>query len=315
MAKKTAPIGVEVTAETFQPLPDRSRELAMAIHSALSPLLDADAAKSEARDAAKAASDGAVNQREAIMAKLATLSIKGDWREQEITTALALATKTEGGVGNAPEVASAVASFKSEIKLATLPGIREQFHVLLTIRNEVWESEAAEIANARDAGGDAKAVTPVRKLWSRGYHALTSMLRLAKDGKLIETGDDLIDYAVANDPDHNPEKVKAKLDTIRKAVAQFYADFPVEDLGDMIDNLNELTVQNLTDARNKKLGIETRKRRGSRKSVAPAAAPAPVVEETEDDTTQEDTTETHAAAPTEIDTDAEIDKVLSDFTA
>src|ERR1700744_500777 len=111
---KSKSIGVEVTADTFQPLPDRTRELARSIHSALSPLLDVDAARKDATDVLQMAKDDSVNARENIMSKLANLSIKDEWREQEIKAALALATKPEGGVGNAPEVASAVASFKSE---------------------------------------------------------------------------------------------------------------------------------------------------------------------------------------------------------
>jgi hypothetical protein len=208
------------------------------IDGALTDLADAKAAKD-------AASTSATSKREEIMGAIADLSLAGQWTKAEITAASKLAIKKHNNLNTE----KAMATFIGEVKRAAHPNVRDHFRALVSVRDTAWAAETESLAL------DKTNPQPLRKCFKRSYHALISAMAECEEGNVFTTTDNMVDFAIANDPDHDADKVAKRLEAIHATLAAFYADFPVDDIGFCVDTLASITKEELTKARGLKMGV------------------------------------------------------------
>lgn len=215
-------------------------DIARQIRGAVLPILAADADTKEAKDAAQNASQAGVSLRESIMVSLAALSQKGQWSEREVSTAAAKAAAGQ----NDKATAQTITTFVGECKRAMKPMVRAHVPMLIDLRDAAWDAET-EAWNL----DKTNAPTPLRKAFKRKYHMLIQLFDQAEQGNVFEDTASVIAFAETRDPALDYKAVKKRLDTIRKTLAQFYHDFPVDDIQLCVDTLNEVTDKALKASR------------------------------------------------------------------
>ena len=72
----------------------------------------------------------------------------------------------------------------------------------------------------------------------------------------INSAEDLIEYAIENDPDFNAERVAKRLETIAKALHGVFVDFNNDDIGRAAAYIEAITAEQLIASRNKKIADE-----------------------------------------------------------
>ena len=238
------------------------RDMAAKIRSTVSPILDKDAASTEAREAATQASQAATTQREIVMAELALLASAGAWSVKDVDAAAKMACGD--AIGN-EALPKSVATFVGEARRAMHPDVRDHFPTLVKLRDEVWEVEKAE----RKADKDAK--TPLMSAFARSYHALVGMMGAVIDGThSFVVASDVVAFAEARDPALDPKKQADKIASILDQLAAISNTFPDQDLLAGIDTLKAVTADALTKARADLLG------RDEARLAAHKLAPLPV---------------------------------------
>lgn len=234
-----------MATSTATPKLDAQRQalIASALHQACAPITEAHKITTDAKDALDGVRDGEMGIREGIMAQVAQLSIQGNWTKAELKAA------TKAAIGQINDKDNkTLATFISEVRRAGLPGAREHFAALLDLRDKAWDAETEQ------KNLDNTAPTPIRKAWARKYHfLLTGLLGAAEDGLILTTVDECVAYARDNDPAHNLDKIFAKIEAARKALADIYVDFPADDLGHVVDTLTNLDKKVLEVARGRRL--------------------------------------------------------------
>lgn len=215
---------------TTAPDPARVAAIADLIRQACSPVLGLDANTSDAKAAAKDASDAASGGREAIMVTLANLSHTQGWTDGEIRAA---AGKAANMSNNSTE--KALATFIGETKRAMHPSVCAHVPMLVALRDQVWDDETAAY------NMDKATPTPIRKAFIRKYHMMITMFGEAADGNLMHTPDLLLDYAVTHNPDIDAAKVIKKIEKARADIGAIYANFPLDALQVAMQNLDDIT--------------------------------------------------------------------------
>lgn len=213
----------------------RISDIVRQIRGAALNVLPTDVTAKQAREAAQAASMGHTLNREGIMVTLANLSMNNQWSASDVKNAARVAA----GLSTKIEAEKSVATFIGEATKAMLPNVRSHVPSLVHIRDLAWDAET--LAKAEDT----EAPTPLRKAFSRGYHCLMQMMKLAEEGRVIDTVPELLAFAAERDPDLNTERVMKRLAGIRKHLEAFYHDFPVDDIQVCVDALNEITEKQL----------------------------------------------------------------------
>ncbi len=201
----------------------------------------ADDLRSGARDMLTDASQSATNAREDALLALAAAATAGQWSKYEIDEGCAKAIERRNSKDNT------IATFASEIKLACHPSVRAKLPTLRQCVTDAWDAEAAAYK------ADKKLPRPIAKAFSRKYHALRACMKEVSEGREFAGTSAIVQFAVARDPDLDHVRVAKRLQAIRKALQEFYADFPVEGLRDCDEFLAEIGKTELEAARKAKL--------------------------------------------------------------
>jgi len=244
---------------------ERVNDIASRIRAACGVLSEPADRLFSAQDAMNAASQDGNNTRLSVISDVAAMAHAEDWTHAEVAQACERAAK----MGNSDDrTAKTVGVFISEMKVFASPKVRGHLPDIKTTCEKLWADETELLASVEP--GERKDVeTPVRKWQSRFYHLIMHVSRAVKDGKLAApvTEQALIDYAVANDPDHNETKVAAKLKSIIDQIDGFHADFGMEELKIAADYLRTISGKELLASRRELLA--------ARKALEPAPVVAP----------------------------------------
>ena len=197
----------------------------------------------DAKDAATVAGEKSNTTREGLMANVADLASAGKWTPKEVDLA---AKQANEGHANT-KTKKAMETFVGELKSAAHPDVRDHFKALVSIRDEAWKAETEQLDM------DPKAFAPLRKAFKRNYHALIRAMSAAKDGTLFMTKQDMVDYAIAHNPDHDAQAVFKRIAALQAQLAAFYVDYPADDLGAAADTLGKLTYNDLKLAQDARL--------------------------------------------------------------
>jgi hypothetical protein len=203
---------------------------------------------SDAKEALDLQRDDVSSLRESLMIQVARLSHAEGWTKGEIDAAAkeagkAQSNRPEGEKPSAGEKTMGV--FISDLRQVANPKVCAHFTALVTFRDDAWNAE--DMAYSAALGDDKKTVPrPCRKLWGRRYHMLMALVRdtIDEKGVFLSPGD-VVRYAIENDPDLNPTKVKARLDLIVAKLTEIHADFQHDDIKVCIDYLGVLDVKDL----------------------------------------------------------------------
>ena len=241
---------------------NRTRDIAQDILNNLKGIQGVDENYDIAKDAKDKADTAAKSQRESIMSTMARLSREQAWTAPEIKAACKL---VEGGGeaagSNAPaiEVANkAMRTFLSDVKRAISPLVRDSFETILAARNAAWDAEEAAVAAAKQIEGSGKPATPCKKLWGRRYHALNNMTKITEERVYtFATADDVVRWAVDNDPDLDADKVEARLKKIIAQLEDLAVRFPVDELTEAATYLDRVTGDMLIASRGVLVSGET----------------------------------------------------------
>lgn len=224
--------------------PSRVSDIAKAIYAAASGITGDDADVKQAQDEFTAAAEARNLGRVKIMIDLGNASNSGNWTEGEITLAVSQAI----GMGNSPESKKALATFAADIKAAMHPNVRGKVRSIHALVDEVWSAE-------KEAGNDAP--KPCKKAFQRFAHMFKGALVGTRDGTVILHGpSDVVFWAKQNDPDHDADKVRKKLDTMAADIAKIAANFPVSHFGSITEFLSEVSTEALKAARDGLLQAE-----------------------------------------------------------
>ena len=216
----------------------RITDIVRQIRGTALPFLDANTAKEEASDAARAASDHLTSSREGIMVALADLSMKGQWSAGEVKAA----SKAAADLSN-NETEKSLATFIHETRKAMSPKVRMHVDALISIRDKAWEAEKLAYTE------DKTTPTPLRKAFSRGYHCLMQMMGEAEEGRVIDNVPALLGLAAERDPDLDISKVMKRLQAIQAQLQAFHNDWPVDDLQLCVETMSEITEKALKASR------------------------------------------------------------------
>jgi hypothetical protein len=247
---------------------DRVDDIAHRIRAACSAVAEPTQRMEDAQEAMQEASRDGSNTRLSVVTDVAAMAHAEDWTNGEVAQACERAAKMgNASGGDASRSAKSVGVFISEMKTFASPKVRGYLPNLREICDEAWADETELLASVEREDRDA-IKTPVRKWQSRFYHLLMNVARAVKDGTLngSMSKQDLVDYAVANDPDHNATKVAARLKTIIASIDAFHADFGMEELQTAAEYLRTITTEELLAARKTLLASQA------------ALTPPPVVE-------------------------------------
>jgi len=200
-----------------------------------------------AKDAAKAAGENVNSKRVDIMFVIADLASQDNWLPEEIDAATKIAAKDNGG----PTTEGSIKTFLYEIGYAAHPNVRDNFRTMVSVVNLAWANETEQSVISQGA-----TPTPIAKWAKRKYHALTGVMKAAKnEGILIQQESDLIAYAKDNDPSENVGKVFKKFEKLIADLRGFNVDFPVDDIGNAIQTLEGVTEKHLAAAQARKLAL------------------------------------------------------------
>jgi hypothetical protein len=262
-------------------MPDRIFTIAQDIRNQCATIMGAIQDKRDATEARDDASRRDVAQRETVLAALAMTSRVNAWSESEIKKAVKMAASAKAANGGATD--KTLATFIGEIKTACLPSVREFVPAIIAARDAAWDAETEALKVAKENKSDAPPA-PLRKAFARAYHLLCRMLKEADAGNVLTEAEEVIAFAIANDPDHDAGKVKARLDKIVDTLRAFHEDFPVADIEVCVTALAHITEKELTRARDEARAAKLKAdERGETTTVAdnahlkaPVTAPEPV---------------------------------------
>lgn len=261
----------------------------------------------DAKALATKAGEDLRSKREVILGSVADLSVADDWTELEIKAA----AKAAAQMHNDATTKSAVATFVNDCQRAAHPRVRARFNELFEIVRSAWLDEEEQRALDKDAPA------PIKKLFKRKYHALLGTFKIVIDGvNSIDDVQDLIDYANANDPDFDADKIAKKLEKIVDQLSDFNVDFPMTTISDAIKRLSEIDAKDLAAARADKIAGKPVYTNVSPDERKVASATVAKVHPFAKPTTQKVTNVTSATKPAKpaVDYNAAVDNILEDGT-
>jgi hypothetical protein len=212
----------------------RAATIAAEIGKALSGVIAADDVKRDAAKEQQGASERAIGAREAALLSLAAIAEQGKWSKREI----------EGGTAEALDRRNrkdaSIATFASEIKRACHPLARSHAPKLSELCAEAWEAEGAtEKGHSR----------PCRKAFARRYHMLVASFGEAIDGRVLASRQEVVGWATARDPDRDPSKVLARVQSMQAALHALAVDWPHGELATCNAALGRITLSSLSACR------------------------------------------------------------------
>lgn len=220
------------------------------IDRALQPFISADSARALARNDATLANEKTIGVRETVLTVLAREATRENWSES--LTADAINAVVKNYKANDPKKAASIATFKSEIVLATKYSVRGRVADIFKVTREAFEDETVAAKDVKDRA-EKRAKSPIRTAFSRAYHTAIEALRAAeKQPRLqLDTVEDVASFAASVLKSRRIDyvRVKAQLDKIRGDLESFFGDFPVDGLQDCVDLLKEIGEADLKDAR------------------------------------------------------------------
>jgi hypothetical protein len=248
----------------------RVHDIAARIRGVASRVIEPENDKAEAMEQVRTMADELRNTREGLMVDIARMAASEQWTKAEITQACKAAVKSNAPKEEKTSGDKAMASFVSELKNVADPQIASRFLTIMDLRDQAWEAEQ-EAYKSAEKGDKSSVAMPCKKLWSRKYHMLGAMVRaILNDGEDFTTVDDIVDYAVANDPDLNADKVEQRLKKIVEDLQGIYADFKHGDLNVVVEYLQEITAADLIRAK------QAAAQPGTEPGAPPASAPVVV---------------------------------------
>ena len=211
--------------------PTRVANIAGQIRAAVSPVAMSGSDNDQAKENAKLASDAHRQSREGVFIVLADLSHTGSWTQDEIEGAAAAAR----AMSNAQDQ-KALSTFIGEAKVSMHPFVRGKVSALTTLRDLVWGEE--EALKESDSG----AATLFKDVFKRKQHMLTSMFNATRDGRRLDSASDMVAFARdrAEEQRLDSDKVLKKLKAIQSQLSDFYRDFPLDDVGAAISDLEKV---------------------------------------------------------------------------
>ena len=228
----------------------RAAEIASKIHTACSAIGSPHREMMEHQEAVQdlsAQMNGVNGSRLAIATEIAAMALSENWTMSEVVQGCALA----GKMGNSQDSTSkTIGVFISEMKTFAHPKVRENFPTILSACQDAWQAEQDALACV-DSAEDRRAIpTPVKKYKSRIYHLVTDIARQVKAGKLTVDGpEDIVEWALANDPDHDEDKIAKRMATIIADLGGIFEDFGFAPIQTAIGYLQTVTAKELLAAR------------------------------------------------------------------
>ena len=213
--------------------------VAAAIFTALRPILNADDTAAEARDLATQARDGAMGAREAMLITVAKISADAQLTKGDVDRVATLVANQN----NDKDRKKTIATLCAEIKNAAHPSVRNHVPSLVSEINDAWAIEQEAFK------ADKSAPRPLAALFKRRYHVMTGVFKQVAMGNLLLTGDAIVAYARANDPNLDAEKIHKRLASLIGQLQDFHHDFAHEDIGLAIDVLTKITAPELAKVR------------------------------------------------------------------
>lgn len=238
--------------------------------------LSAERQRDMAKKDADTASEQARGTRETTMTRVASLSRAHEWSSDDVKDVVGKIIKAYAG--NDKRKASSVATFKSEIVLATDRRVRGHVADVFRITREAFEAETAAKAEDKDAP------TPIRKAFSRAYHTACAVLKALRDDDTrtfsVTSAADVTAFAIKTTRDRQIDykAVKKRLAAICAELGNFHDDFPVAGIAACMKFLNAVTEDELKAVRaaatadDDESGPETYA--ASEQNAAPAPEPA-----------------------------------------
>ena len=232
-----------------------------------------DRAKAEAAEASKEASGAAETGRVGALLAAARISQYHQLSDTDIARVAAKAIAISPA-----ESRKALNTFMSEVKYAMHPGVRSWAD---NIKDAVWEVFEAEKQD--------KANQSCKKAFARPYHMLTAAFRAAaKEGRVILSFSDAMEFALDNNPDVDPDKALKALAEMCDKLEGLNLNFPgIEAIAEALHGLNAIDKDTVLNARE---GLLSRRADATNKAALaplPVKAVTPVVETpTVDDVTE-----------------------------
>lgn len=216
---------------------DYKLAVTQALAMAGSAILDA----SDARSAANAESAKALNSRETIITRLANAAKAGGWSSDDLADTVKDVLKARNATKGA------VAQFASEIKRACTARVRPHVEDLFKLAREAFDTEGEEVAAAQEAG-EKKPATPLRRAFSRSYHAAVAAFKSVGDGERdFRISEDFVEFAnhVIRTRETNYNNVHKRLTKIRDELRAFHDDFPLDGIDACVEFLSAIKAADL----------------------------------------------------------------------
>jgi hypothetical protein len=253
-------------------LPQSVRDIAGVIRGLCIDIMGDHDAMLEARDLAKTHDAKEATDRMSICVKIATLSAAKKWAAEDIDAACAYAKNQP--LGNRPtddKTSKTIAVFCSEMKSIAHPRVRERFPTMLTACQQAWDAETLITEGEK----------PIKKFKSRFYKLVIAAANATKRGEVsITTPDNVVDWAIENDPDFDEDKIEKRLHTLSATMSKISSDFGDPKIRLACEYIGTITAKSLKNSRvvmKKKLKAEEAARMAGHK-LADVVVPIKPVE-------------------------------------
>lgn len=223
-------------------------EMASAIHAACMGIAGDKNDQLDAQQALGEASKRLEGSRLTICANVAKLSTDNDWDEESLDAAVQMAKKLPGS--NNAQTKNAVGVFCSQVKVCAMPRVRAYFPTLASAIELAWDAETTAVDLAKAAKED-RPPTPLRDFVSRKYELILTACRRINDGDklILDTTDDVIAWAKANDPSKDAERVAKRIRALAQQLHEFYQEFPHSAIMDAKKSIGSVKASDLVRAR------------------------------------------------------------------
>jgi hypothetical protein len=232
----------------------RIRDIASAIHARCHALHEPANEMEEHQNAVKDLSAGMGVTRIGVATEIAALADAEGWTPGELKGACDRAAK----MGNADDRGTAtVKVFISEMKSFASPKVRGKLPTIIEACQRAWQDEADLLAECETKEERAAVAAPVHKYKSRIYHLVLAIARAVKGDELdVADESDVIAWAIEHDPDHDEDKVAARLKVQIDKLTAIYDDFGLDEIKTAAEYLGTVTAKELLAARKVKLASE-----------------------------------------------------------
>lgn len=195
----------------------RIADMSALVQDSIKAVLRRDHHADDAKDAAAGAKMGAVAEREGQMIHLAALSRDYQWGATEADDILADAIAAFADDKRAKRTLS---TLKSEFRCAVHHNVRGRMADMAALRDTAWGAEVT----MRMA--DKAAPTPLKDAFKRSYHVLMRMMTAAKEGRFLDTEQELLDFAAECDTSKSLPTLIKKVREMGATLAEMLAPYP-----------------------------------------------------------------------------------------